>query len=125
MLLESVEVAPSSRLLFIGGYAASPLDPDDPSKGFGDTKTQTVSTLKKIEAVLERRGFSMTDVIKLNIFVAADPALGKADYEGVNAGFKEFFLTSSNPNTVARTALEVKALQHPALYVEIEGLAAR
>ncbi|WP_395443266.1 Rid family hydrolase [Caulobacter sp. UC70_42] len=125
MLLESVELGAGAKTLILGGYAAAPLDPNDRAKGYGDTKTQTISTLKKMQAVLERHGYGMADMVKMNIFLVADPALGKADYAGVNAGFKEFFQTTANPNTVARTALEIKALQSPDLYVEIEGWAAR
>lgn len=125
MLLESVEVGPGARYLYIGGHAAALLDPADPSKGYGDTKTQTVSTLGKIKTVLERRGYAMSDLIKLTIFVVADPATGQADYAGVNAAYREFFLTEANPNTVSRTALEIKAIQVPGLLVEIEGVAAR
>ncbi|AZS22309.1 Rid family hydrolase [Caulobacter sp. FWC26] len=125
MLLESVELGAGAKTIILGGYAAAPLDPNDRSKGFGDTKAQTISTLKKMQAVLEKRGYKMSDMVKMNIFVVADPALGKADYAGVNAGFKEFFLTTANPNTVARTALEIKAMQSPDLYVEIEGWASR
>lgn len=125
MLLESVEVGAAARTLYIGGHAASPLDPEDRSKGYGDTKTQTISTLNKIKAVLERRGYAMSDLIKLNIFVVADPALGAADYAGVNAGFREFFQTEDNPNTVARTTVEIKGIQIPGVFVEIEAVAAR
>jgi 2-iminobutanoate/2-iminopropanoate deaminase len=124
MIHESVEVGPGAKYLYIGGQAASLLDANDKAKGYGDTKTQVVSTLGKMKAVLERHGYTMNDMIKMNIWVAADPAMGKADYEGMNAGFKEFFGTTANPNTVVRTALEVKALQSPALFVEIEGVAA-
>ncbi|MBO9708257.1 MAG: hypothetical protein J7521_08595 [Caulobacter sp.] len=125
LLLESVELGAGAKTLILGGYAAAPLDPNDRAKGYGDTKTQTISTLKKMQAVLEKHGYKMSDMVKMNIFVVTDPALGKADYAGVNAGFKEFFQTAANPNTVARTALEIKALQSPDLYVEIEGWAAR
>lgn len=125
LLLESVEVGPGAHYLYIGGHAAALLDPEDPSKGYGDTRTQTFSTLGKIKTVLERRGFAMSDLIKLTIFVVADPATGVADYAGVNAAYREFFLTEENPNTVSRTAIEIKAIQVPALLVEIEGVAAR
>ena len=125
LLLESVEVGPAARYLYIGGHAAALLDPTDPDKGYGDTKTQTLSTLGKIKTVLERRGYAMSDLIKLTIFVVADPATGQADYAGVNAAYREFFLNEANANTVVRTALEIKAIQAPGLLVEIEGVAAR
>jgi len=124
MLLESVEVAPGASYLYVGGHAAALLDAADPAKGYGDTKTQTLSTLGKIKMVLERRGYAMSDLIKLNIFVVADPATGVADYAAVNAAYREFFLNETNPNSVVRTALEIKAIQVPGLLVEIEGVAA-
>ena len=122
---ESVQVGSAAKYLFIGGHAAALLDPNDRSKGYGDTKAQTISTLTKLKKVLESHGYAMGDMVKMNIFVTADPALGSADYAGMNAGFKEFFGSADNPNTVVRTALEVKALQLPGLYIEIEGMAAR
>lgn len=51
---------------------AALLDPADPDKGYGDTKTQTLSTPGKNKTVLERRGYAMSDLIKLTIFVVAD-----------------------------------------------------
>ena len=125
LLLESVEVGPGASYLYIGGHAAALLDPADPAKGYGDTKTQTLSTLGKIKTVLERRGYAMSDLIKLTIFVVADPATGQADYAAVNAAYREYFLNEANANTVVRTALEIKAIQVPGLLVEIEGVAAR
>jgi enamine deaminase RidA (YjgF/YER057c/UK114 family) len=125
MLLESVEVGPGARFLYIGGHIGSPINPEDRSQGYGDTRTQTISTLNKIKTVLERRGYAMSDLIKMNIFVVADPAVGGADYAGVNAGFREFFQTDANPNTLVRTTVEIKGIQIPGVFVEIEAVAAR
>ncbi|MCB8829672.1 hypothetical protein LJD47_32150, partial [Escherichia coli] len=68
---------------------------------FGDTKTQTVSVLGKIKAILAEHGYTMADLIKLTVFVAGDPKLGnKMDFAGMNDGFKQFFGTADNPATV-------------------------
>ena len=63
----------------------------------GDTKTQTISVLAKIKTLLESRGYKMSDLIKLTLFVAADPKLGHMDFAGANEGFKQFFKTSRKP----------------------------
>ena len=65
-------------------------------------------------------------MIKLTVFVAGDPAKGgKMDFAGMNEGFKQFFGTAENPNTVARSAFQVMALANPAFLVEIEATAAK
>src|SRR3546814_16074724 len=92
----------------------------------GDTRTQTISTFNKIKSILASRGYAMSDIIKLTVFVAGDPKLGgKMDFAGVNEGFKMFFGTPENPETVARSTIQVTALAGPAFLVEIEATAAR
>ena len=91
----------------------------------GDTKAQTISTLGKIKAILESQGYSMADLIKLSLFVAADPKLGKLDFAGANEGFKAFFGTKENPGTVARSTFQVAALVGPYYLIEIEAIAAK
>lgn len=131
LILQGVSVPAGSNLLFLSGQLASPIDPKvamSPAvtmDQLGDTKTQTISTLAKIKTALEAHGYTMADVIKLTVFVAADPKLGKMDFAGMNEGFKQFFGTAENPNTVARSAFQVAALAGPAFLVEIEATAAR
>ncbi|WP_240500046.1 Rid family hydrolase [Sphingomonas montana] len=68
----------------------------------------------------------MADVIKLTVFVAGDPQLGgKMDLAGMNDAFKLYFGTAENPNTVARSTVQVAALAAPQFLVEIEATAAR
>ena len=97
------------------------MTPDD----FGDTKTQTISVLNKIKAQLASQGYAMSDVVKMTLFIAPDPKLGKMDFAGANAGFKQFFGTAENPNTVARSAFQVAALAAPQFLIEIEATAAK
>ena len=133
LILQGVTVKPGATMLYLSGQLASPLDPANkmpPAQmtmaDYGDTKTQTISTLTKIKAALAARGFTMSDVIKLTVFVAGDPKLGgKMDFAGMNDGFKQFFATAENPNTVARSTIQVAALAGPAFLVEIEATAAK
>jgi enamine deaminase RidA (YjgF/YER057c/UK114 family) len=133
LILQGVTVKPGATLLYLSGQLASPLDPAGKTPAaqltiadYGDTKTQTISVLTKIKAALAAQGFAMSDVIKLTVFVAGDPKLGgKMDFTGMNDGFKQFFATTENPNTVARSTVQVAALAGPAFLVEIEATAAR
>ena len=130
LILQGVKVPAGSELVFLSGQLASPIDPSKPPAGltmadYGDSKTQTVSALNKIKGILAAQGYAMSDIFKMTLFIAADPKLGKMDFAGVNDGFKQFFGTAENPNTVARSAIQVAALAGPNFLVEIEVIAAR
>ena len=131
LILDGADVKAGTDLFYLSGQLASPIDPkktfadvksvDD----LGDTKTQTISALTRIKAILTARGYAMSDLIKLTLFVAADPKLGHMDFAGANEGFKQFFKTTDNPNTVARSTFQVAALAGPYFLIEIEGIAAK
>ena len=132
LILQGVKVSPGAEMLYLSGQLASPIDPAKKPmdiKAFedlGDTKTQTISTLTKIKAILAAQGYTMADIIKLTVFVAADPKMnGKMDFMGMNEGFKMFFGTPDNPGTVARSTVQVANLAGPYFLVEIEATAAK
>ncbi|MET0238654.1 MAG: RidA family protein [Sphingobium sp.] len=130
-ILDAAKVGAGTELIFLSGQLPSPIDPKKPMseiKGiedFGDSKTQTISTLNKIKQLLAAQGYQMSDLVKLSLFVAADPKLGKMDFAGVNEGFKQFFGTAENPATVARSTFQVAALVAPYYLIEIEAIAAK
>lgn len=131
VILDAAKVSAGAETLYISGQLPSPIDPaksmadiksiDD----LGDTKTQTISVLNKIKAILESQGYTMQDLVKLSLFVAPDPKLGKLDFMGANEGFKMFFGTAENPTTVARSTFQVGALVGPYFLIEIEAIAAK
>jgi enamine deaminase RidA (YjgF/YER057c/UK114 family) len=133
LILQGVTVKPGATTLYLSGQLASPIAasaakpaPELTMADFGDTKTQTVSVLTKIKTILAARGFAMSDIVKLTVFVAGDPKLGgKMDFAGMNEGFKQFFGTADNPGTVARSTVQVAALAGPNFLVEIEATAAK
>ncbi|HTN14672.1 MAG TPA: Rid family hydrolase [Sphingomonadaceae bacterium] len=131
IILDAARVNAGADMVFVSGQLASPVDPAMPMnevtsvEDMGDTKTQTISALHKIEDILEAQGFAMSDVIKLTLMVAADPRTGKMDFAGVNEGFRAFFGTASNPETVARSTFQVAALVGPHYLIEIEAIAAK
>lgn len=131
LILDAAKVSAGSDVLYISGQLPSPVNPAmkmaevKSIEDMGDTKAQTISVLGKIKAILEAQGFAMTDLVKLSLFVAADPRTGKMDFAGANEGFKTFFGTAENPTTVARSTFQVAALVGPHFLIEIEAIAAK
>ncbi|QCB43024.1 endonuclease [Sphingomonas sp. PAMC26645] len=133
LILQGVTVPAGAKMLYLSGQLAAPIDPANKTSSaqmttadFGDTKTQTISVFSKIKAILAAQGYAMSDIIKLTVFVAGDPKLGgKMDFVGMNDAFKMYFGTAENPNTVARSTVQVAALAGPAFLVEIEATAAK
>lgn len=128
IILSGVTLPPGIEMLLLSGQIASPIDParTDSIAAYGDTRMQTISTFTKIKAALAKQGFTMSDVVKLTVFVAGDPKLGgKMDFAGFNDGYKQFFGTAENPNLVARSTVQVAGLAGPYFLVEIEATAAK
>ena len=69
LILDGAEVKAGTDLFFLSGQLASPIDPTKTFadvKSFddlGDTKTQTISTLTKIKALLESKGYTLGDLV--------------------------------------------------------------
>ena len=116
--------------LYLSGQLASPVTPADTAKGvaavYGDTETQTMSTLTKIEAALKGEGLGMGDVVMMHVFLVGDPAKGnKLDFPGMMNSYTKFFGTKEQPNKPARSAMQVAALAAPWALVEIEVIAVK
>jgi 2-iminobutanoate/2-iminopropanoate deaminase len=127
-VLDAVVLPPNAEVMIISGQTPAPLDPVkiDGIDDFGDMKTQARSVFEKIKAILERRGYSMKDIVKLSVFVVADPRQGGlADFAGMNEVYRTYFGTTENPNLPARTSLQIAALGRPGYRIEIEAFAAR
>ncbi|WP_414901017.1 RidA family protein [Sphingomonas flavalba] len=127
LILDAVTVPAKAEMLYLSGQVAAPADPTaSGSARFGDTKTQTISVLNRIKAVLAARGYEMADIVRLTVYLVADPKRGgQMDFDGMNEGFRQFFGSADNPNSVARSTVQVAALAAPDYLVEIEATAAR
>jgi enamine deaminase RidA (YjgF/YER057c/UK114 family) len=117
-------------ILYLSGQLASPVTPANAAKGtaaaYGDTETQTMSTLTKIQAALKTEGLTMGDVVMMHVYLAGDPAKGnKLDFPGMMAAYTRFFGTKDQPNKPARSAMQVAALAAPWALVEIEAIAVK
>lgn len=131
IILDAARVSAGADTIYVSGQLPSPVDPAMPMSevdsidDLGDTRTQTISVLGKIKTILESQGFAMSDIVKLSLFIAADPRTGQMDFAGANAGFREFFGTAENPETTARSTFQVAALVGPYFLIEIEAIAAK
>jgi len=116
-------------IFYLSGQTASPVTPADKEKGiaadFGDTPTQAASVFSKIQKLLQEQGLDMKDVVKMTVFMAADPKTGKMDFVGMNSEYVKFFGTKDQPNKPARSAIQVAALASPAALLEIEVIAVK
>jgi len=96
----------------------------DPAR-YGDTYTQSVGALQKIEGILGEAGLTMKDVVFLRVFVAPDTNNNnQIDFDAWFKAYGEFFNNDENPNKVARTTLGVASLVRPGMLVEVEAVAA-
>jgi enamine deaminase RidA (YjgF/YER057c/UK114 family) len=124
----AVTVPSGLDTVFVSG-ALPPVINKDAPKGsvdaYGDMETQATGALTSIKATLERLGLGMGDVVKMTVFMVADPSKdNKLDFAGLMAGYTKFFGTPEQPNKPARSAVQVAALVAPGALVEIEIIAA-
>jgi len=125
----AVTVRHEADTYFLSG-ALPPVTNKDAPKGsveaYGNTETQTIGALKSIQGTLARLGLGMGDVVKMTVFMVADPTRdNKLDFAGLMAGYTRFFATPEQPNKPARSAVQVAALVAPGALVEIEVIAAK
>jgi enamine deaminase RidA (YjgF/YER057c/UK114 family) len=124
----AVIVPPGYETIYLSGSIPQPVNvkATNPAEKFGDTKTQTISVMKQIEATLEKQQLSMSDVVMMHVYLVGDPAKdGHMDFAGMMAGYTQFFGTPEQPNKPARSAVQVAALAVPGAMVEIEVIAVR
>ena len=128
-IASSVLVPNGADLLFVSGTLADVANPSAPAgsiERFGDTATQAKSVLDKLAKELAVSGFTMADVVKMNVFLVGDPSKGGGmDFEGLMHGYLQHFGTATQKNVPARTTVQVAGLPVPGALVEIEVIAAR
>ena len=116
-------------IVYVSGQTPPPVNAGAPAgtpPEFGDTKTQTLGIMKKIQDVLKAQGLTMGDVVMMRVYLAGDPAKGgKMDFAGMMEGYNQFFGTADQPNKPARVTVQVAALVAPGMLAEIEVQAAK
>ena len=125
----AVTVRAGLDTVYVSGALPTATNKDAP-KGtppiYGDMQAQTVSVLTSIKGTLARLGLGMGDVVKMTVFMVADPAFdNKLNFPGLMAGYSQFFGTKDQPNKPARSAVQVAALVAPGALLEVEVIAAK
>lgn len=128
-ILQGAIVPAGYDIFYVSGQTPPPLNAGAPAGTpveFGDTKTQTIGIMKKLDAVLKGQGYTMGDVVMMRVYLAGDPAKGgKMDFAGMMEGYTQYFGTTAQPNKVARVTVQVAALVAPGMLAEIEVQAAK
>lgn len=99
--------------LYVSGQI--PFVPETMELVSSDVSKQALQSLKNIEAIITEAGFSLTDVVKCQVFLK-----DMNDFAAVNAVYAEFF----KGHTPARVAVEVSRLPKD-VDVEIDAICVR
>ncbi|MCP4327953.1 MAG: RidA family protein [Alphaproteobacteria bacterium] len=112
-----------ARIVFFSGCCTVPIyhkHPHDPAEEAqwlaGDFREQTERTFEHIKLVLDAAGATFADIMKLTIYVT------DISQQYVFNEISERYFGADNPP--ARTILQVGALPHPGMFVEVDGVAA-
>ena len=77
-------------------------------------EAQTAQTIENLKAVLEASGSSLSDVVKVNVYL-----VNIEDFESMNQVYRRYF----RENAPARTTVGVAALARSDLLIEIDMVA--
>ncbi len=104
------------RLLFLAGQTG--MDATGAIAHPGDVVAQFRQALANLKTVVEEAGGTMTDIVKLTIFVT-DKAAYRLNLKPIGEVYRSVF----GRHYPAMTLIEVKSLFDDAAMVEIEGIA--
>jgi len=127
-IARAVEIPAGFKLIFHSGFTPTPANPqakEGTPEYWGDTKTQALSTFKRMQDSLKDMGLGFGDVVKMNVFLVGDPATGKMDFKGFMEAYTQFFGTPEQPNLPARSAVQVAGLAAAGVLVEVEVVLAQ
>lgn len=127
-ILQAVEVPADATLVYLSGTGPSVVNEEAEPRtlaAYGDITTQTDTTLASIQAKLEGLGLSMSDVIKMQVYIVAAEGETAMDFGGFMEGYVKYFGTEAQPNLPTRSVFEVAGLANPGWLIEIEVVAVR
>ena len=121
---QAVKVPAGSETLYVSGITPDVVPGAPAATPFGDTKTQVISVLTKIEAIMKGQGYSLSDSVMMRVLLVGDPAKGGGmDFAGMMEGYTQFY--GPLKTKPARITSQVAALVRPGMYAEIEVQAAK
>lgn len=124
-ILSAVAVPDDRAYFWTSGTVPPVLNPDGATafERYGDTKTQGIGTIKRIETLLQEAGLSLANVVYLRVYLVADPLKNNTvDFQGWFDAYAQFFNTEKVPK-VARSTVAVAGLVVPDWLIEIEAVA--
>ena len=128
-IAQAVEVSADTVLIFHSGTVPGPANPDadrNSREYYGDTETQALNVFERMKASFATLGVGFGDVIKMQVFMVGDPALGgKMDFDGFMKAYTRYFGTAEQPNLPARSAFQIAGLAGDGMLVEVEVVLAR
>lgn len=119
-----VSVPSDARTYYLSGVVPPKLEDGTFARS---TEEQTVGILNTIQETLEAEGLTMADVVKMQVYLVADPELGKMDFAGFMKGYTQFYgnAEGAEAKVPARSAFQVAALAFPEWLIEIEVIAVK
>jgi 2-iminobutanoate/2-iminopropanoate deaminase len=100
------------RLVFVSGQGAT--DPATGRLAGDDIESQTTQCLKNVQAILEASGSSLQHVLRCGVFLT-----DMREFARMNAIYAKAF----GAHRPARTTVQVTALPHEGLRIEIDAIA--
>jgi enamine deaminase RidA (YjgF/YER057c/UK114 family) len=120
----AVKVPAGSEMLYVSGITPDPVAGAPAATPFGDTKTQVVSILGKIEGILKAQGYELGDTVMMRVLLVGDPAKGGGmDFVGMMEAYNQFY--GPLKTKPARITSQVASLVRPGMFAEIEVQAAK
>ena len=111
-------------MLYVSGIIPDVVAGAPAATPFGDTRTQVISVLTKIEAIMKAQGYGLGDTVMMRVLLVGDPAKGGGmDFAGMMEGYNQFY--GPLKTKPARITSQVAALVRPGMYAEIEVQAAK
>lgn len=121
---QAVKVPAGSETLYVSGITPDPVAGAPAATPFGDTKTQVISILGKIEGIMKAQGYELGDSVMMRVLLVGDPAKGGGmDFAGMMEGYTQFY--GPLKNKPARITSQVASLVRPGMFAEIEVQAAK
>jgi 2-iminobutanoate/2-iminopropanoate deaminase len=103
----------AGNMLFVSGQGS--IDPKTGKMLGEDIETQTRQTMQNIKAIVEASDFSMSDLVKVSIYLK-----NASDFQKMNEIYRTFF--SQNPPT--RTTVQT-GFVNSSMLIEIDAIAYR
>lgn len=122
----AVGISSSSMFYQLGAQYPEVIDSSAPPKSiqaFGDTYTQTMTTLRRLSSLLADLGLAKLNLTNMRVYLVSEVPGDRMDLDGFNKAYTEYF-QDQDRNYPSRTVIQVAAMANPGWLIEIEATAA-